>query len=746
MRRAINARPGFLMIATFLLIVANPAFGQQPPDEQTENVETQEPVFKIEGDFALEKLKDKIPEEKKAAIEEKLKGQTFTKDQLQEILSEQGIFFEEIDALISEARERTKFLTLLQRIGPIALSIHSIEKEIAKLRQELKDAQSEEVKADVSGKIEIMTAQAESLQAELGKLAADVKKGQLEDLRDDLALAGFKDAEPEIIANQILEEIEFLKKMKTLETIIRSIDKLHKDIVEQERELKNAENEDQKTKISEALKQLSSRLRGLEHDYTAVITGIDINALREKEKKKKVNWDDELKEIFSPIIIELKEVTDRPRRMETLRGEVSYYQKRLPQINRGVENIEKLMEEVRNPIILERLRQSKEFWKQQRQEFTSKLETAEHQLFELEKNTMTIRESIDYFIEFILKHRGKNILVAAIAFFSVFLIFHLFRLLVKKINPLKLFPKYSFLTNIIDVMLYMLTFFAATVAMVVALYGSGDWLILGIVILVLLGLVWAARNTLPMFVEQIKLLLGFGPVRQGERVYIDGIPYNVESIGIYCFFTNPALTGGTVRLPLKDLIEMRSRPYEDTEHWFPCQPGDWVLINGACRLILQQTPKTVTVSVFDMVERMKTSGFLGNTIRNLSETPFHWVGRTVYIAYRHRRQALEIRTKMYEFLEAEFKREYGDALESPFVEITELAESSIGVLTWARLKTAACRHYIYIRDYFIPTVVLKACNAYGWELIRFTHVQLDGAQPPATQAHRAIDGGPVETP
>lgn len=55
---------------------------------------------------------------------------------------------------------------------------------------------------------------------------------------------------------------------------------------------------------------------------------------------------------------------------------------------------------------------------------------------------------------------------------------------------------------------------------------------------------------------------------------IDGIPYRIETIGFYCYLNNPLLAYAGIRLPLKDLIEMRSFPYDKKYPWVPCKEGD----------------------------------------------------------------------------------------------------------------------------------------------------------------------------
>jgi hypothetical protein len=442
-----------------------------------------------------------------------------------------------------------------------------------------------------------------------------------------------------------------------------------------------------------------------------------------KIEEKRLDWEKELKDIFSPVIVGLKDVTDRPRQMEILHSQILYFKQRIPEIKLGIEFIEKFMENVTDDQIRTRLENSKVYWKQQEKEFTAKLKTAEHRLFELEKGKMTLWEGMEYFFKCIVGARGKNILMAGMAFFITFLLFSLIRRIIMMINVLRFIPKLGFLANLIDVLLYLFTFVAATGAMIFTLYVANDWLILGIVLIILAGVVWAARNTLPLFVEQIKLLLSFGPVRQGERVIYNGIPYKVESIGIYSHLNNPLLTGGNVRLPLRDLIDMRSRPFKKNEPWFPCKEGDWVVINEEThRQVVQQTPQTVKTEWFGMREIMPTADFINQRIFNLSEAPY-WTGITLRLAFQHRtldpNETIDKLTRIVE--EEMLKTSYRDHVGEPWVDFLGIGKRGIEFMVWVKIKeTDGSRYAKARRD--LGKAVLKAVNQNSWEIVRFRHI------------------------
>ena len=101
----------------------------------------------------------------------------------------------------------------------------------------------------------------------------------------------------------------------------------------------------------------------------------------------------------------------------------------------------------------------------------------------------------------------------------------------------------------------------------------------------------ALRHSLPLYVREARTLLNIGPVREGERVVYQGLPWKVTSLNVYCTLINPALSGGRLRLSLDEVATLHSRQYEEREAWLPTQEEDYVLLDDTTfGRVLQQTP------------------------------------------------------------------------------------------------------------------------------------------------------------
>ncbi len=625
----------------------------------------------------------------------------------------------------------------IEQVVPLLISIDEDREQIKKLEESLDSLMKEEQ--------ETTQQEIEELKRELGKSLVNFKDiahhldlesinfdklpGMLADLRYD-------DAFYDVVFAKLSEYIGLVKKAKTAGSIIESLSEVSQAIQEVEQKLKAATTEQEKEALSTELQELVKRKNNLSNDFTLNATGIDPVALSEKTTKE-IDVKEELTKVFSPIIVGLTEFTEPSRRIEFLRSNIAYYQQHLPKMHSGIVQIDVLLTEVQDKQAKAKLLEEKEYWEKQEKEFSTKLEIAHQQLIELENRKLSPFDAFENAANAITSKRGMNIMFAILVFIVTFLVLLVLRRLIQFINPLNYIPRLRFAANVLDVFLYLLTFILATLAMVVSLYISGEVLALAIILVVLLALTWAIKGIIPQFVEQIKLLLGYGAVRQGERVIYNGLPWHVDSIGIYSYLRNPALTGGFLRLPIKDLIDMRSRPYDEHESWFPTREGDNVLLlnrGSISRKVVMQTPQRVHFDWYGVPESIPTSDFVSQHIRNLSKGPF-WEGVNLYLDYKHRHEALDdVIDKLSAVIDEKFKAHpfFGDKLLEVWVDLAGLADTSLSVMMWVKMQPEAAEEYDRIA-WHLNKFSLIAANQYGWEIRRFHAIHQDqpeGLNPP----------------
>ncbi|MCI5218553.1 MAG: hypothetical protein D3914_05035 [Candidatus Electrothrix sp. LOE2] len=707
-----------IVAGTFLPVLVGQVQAQQPEGAVVEEKVQKKDVFSF-GERIISNLEGRIPDGKFEQVGD-LKGKEFSESGLSEALKAIAFSEEEIETVLNLVHERQQFVESIKKAAPVALAMNKVKADIRTQEDILGKTHQEDEKKKLSKELRKQHGELRKHESTLAGIMQGIDATDAERIAAVLKAAGHESDEVDIISRHIVNHALFAKKIGTLSDMTDSIDAINKEINEYEGRLENAGSDEQKKNISAYLTELNDRQQKTKNDFSILTTGIDYSTFLKKEGKE-VDWEKELKEIFSPIIVELRETTERPRKMERLRSQMLYLEKRTPQVRQAAEDLGKLLEKVTDKKVRTRLESWQEYWIQLEKELVTQSEAAKNQLIKEENDRKSVFTSFKIFFDSFVKHRGKSLFFALLAFVGIYLAFRLLQRMIWKISPIHKSSKYMFWANLVDVMFYALTFLAATGALVAVLFTSGDWLILAVVMLLVLGIIWGARNTLPHFIEQIKLLLGFGPVRQGERIKIDGISYRVEMMGVYSYLKNPLLTGGTLRLPLKDLVGMRSRPYDEEEPWFPCAANDFVLLpGGAWRQITIQTPDFIELyNVGGQKKSMlPTAKFMQMEVINLSRQSF-FVGFNSRINIKHRALVFdEVPKQITAMLKEEMpKLPYmtGDDVEEYWVTFDKYDSAALEICVYLLLPPKLAAKYTPLKRAIIQTT-FKAANRYGWEI------------------------------
>jgi hypothetical protein len=300
----------------------------------------------------------------------------------------------------------------------------------------------------------------------------------------------------------------------------------------------------------------------------------------------------------------------------------------------------------------------------------------------------------------------------------------------------------SFLLRLGEIAYNLLTIFTSVSAFLLVLYLSEDWIMLALSLFLLFGLAWAGKQALPVFWEQVTMLLNLSTVREGERIMYQGLPWRVLPINIYTKLHNPDLKGGMIRVPISALIGLQSRPFYKDEPWFPTKTGDFVeLADGAFGTVFLQTPEQVLLETRNScLKTYPTKTFLSLNPINYSSNTFG-VFVTFGVDYACQPEITEtVPRLMREHIAAALaQKEYGADLLELLVEFKEAAGSSLNLLLAVKFSGNQAAHYFAISR-FLQRAAVEACNKHGWT-IPFMQVTLHQADqesgsvlPPAEAA------------
>ena len=209
---------------------------------------------------------------------------------------------------------------------------------------------------------------------------------------------------------------------------------------------------------------------------------------------------------------------------------------------------------------------------------------------------------------------------------------------------------------------------------------------------------------------------------------VNGLPYRVKRISLHSDLSNPALSGGKLRLPLRDLPALRSRGGATDEPWFPTATGDWLLLaDSRLAKVQRQTPDFVSLKMLGgTIISYPTSDFLGAGFENLSS------GFRIFLRfgvdYKHQSiSTTEIPAKMREKLIERVSAMIPEgSLIKLRVEFLEAAASSLDYAILADFDGSQASRYNEIKR-AMSRILVDTCTDQEWG-IPFLQVTLHGAE------------------
>lgn len=401
------------------------------------------------------------------------------------------------------------------------------------------------------------------------------------------------------------------------------------------------EKEIEKLKKLSPTKEIADRSDEIQHSLNVLNRNLETLATQIQEEKfyqkqkPELSWMDELRDITRPILVALREITEKPRKVDTLKSKIGALKSQISSYESARENLKNLMELKQDKLTLtEEEKESGLNFSDIEKRVINKLEDLDKkydpellqfELEETEKNLKTLQSSQKSIIEIgtsfitdFLQVRGRNLFIAFVTFcvFWGTLAGFFWFVKYKTILMEKLRPQYQkFISAAYNVFIILIS----SLASLFSLYFLDDWLILSILILIFIGVGLGFRNVLPKFLKELRLILNLGTIREGERLIWNGAPWLVQEIGVIVILRNPRLQGGMIRLMVGDLIGHHSRPLVHEEEWFPTKCDDWVILSDETYgRVIKQTSEQVVLESLASNKYYMTREFLGMSPRNLS--------------------------------------------------------------------------------------------------------------------------------
>ena len=516
---------------------------------------------------------------------------------------------------------------------------------------------------------------------------------------------------------------ESRRRVRSLRALLAMIEAKRAELSEAEMKLGAIPEAQRDSRQLEEIQALDAEMAALDERFISLVGGEDVSQFS-SEPTEKFDLQTELGSLLEPLVRKLKSGTAGPREIEQLKSRVAVLVELEDLAKSAVEQAKRTVEGAPDDL-KPRLDEAVQSWEQRFTEIVREREVADLELTSKEDGRKSVFESTGNLIDEFVRTRGVNLLLCVGAFFLLFVVLRAVqRKLVERFRAQR---TRSFYSRVFNVLFHLFTFLAAFGAVLVVLFAMNDWLLLLLVLLFLAGVGWASIRLLPQFFEQIRLLLNLGSVREGERLIMEGLPWRVDVLSLHTRLTNPELTGGVLRVPAKALLDLHSRPVAETEHWFPCKEGDWVIVDGETRgQVALQTPETVHLKVpGGATITYPTADFLGLQPKNLSR------GFRVEIGFGI---DYEYQAKCTDEIPAIMEKKLAEGLASVVgpeeirrieVEFREAAASSLDYEVQGDFTGSAADRYEPIQR-AMARLMVESCNDNGW-VIPFTQFTLHNA-------------------
>ncbi|MHC5225914.1 hypothetical protein [Ignatzschineria sp. LJL83] len=377
-----------------------------------------------------------------------------------------------------------------------------------------------------------------------------------------------------------------------------------------------------------SLLQLEQQKRDFEKMFERLaLGGLEIElydiANTEEEEILQYDWQKELIKIVQPVFSSLQNLTESQRKRDFIRTTRAELQQNLMAIDEALLHLETIDQSQLNEASLMQLNKIQSSWALKRAYHANQLELINLQYREIEKEG-SLSERILQGVWSFITNEGKILLLSLGAFFGIlyFSSWILRRIVTrheKKVKSQHQVKKVSLLWRILLLVYELFSFMLAFATLLVILHSSGDMVLFGLAILIILAMTISLRSSIPAYFKRLRTFLNMGLAREGERVIYQGIPWEIEHINLYSVFLfNPLLDNGRVRLTIDCIESMVSRDVPHSEAYYPTVAGDTVLIESTFAKIVRQTPETVYLDSYGTAFEYGTEEFAAKKPRNIT--------------------------------------------------------------------------------------------------------------------------------
>ncbi|WP_133792885.1 hypothetical protein [Prosthecobacter fusiformis] len=513
-------------------------------------------------------------------------------------------------------------------------------------------------------------------------------------------------------------------KRATLSALLATRESLRAGMEEQRKKLRSEITETGKQDVQAEIERLEKRRLEVERDFNALVTGRQslVDLTSDPVAQTPMKLQDEIGQLLIPVFSDLRDVTRRPQELQSLRQELALLLSQKTQAERALDDVEVLLGELKaepekDASLTKELLATRERWQVRRDDVLNRIAVIENELKEVEKDAGSFWSELGRQVTNFIFVRGANIALALLAFLVVLFGLRGAYYYVLKLVPVKKYEKLSFSSRLLDVVHKGVSVVLAVAAALLVLYARGDWLLGGLALFAVGAMVMTAKSGISRHMEDLQMMLNLGQVREGERIYIDGVPWRVGAIHMFTQLTNIVIGGSGLRLPLDILSTFTSRPSGLDEPWFPCSKRSYVIIDGSLfAQVTDITPDRVELVHGGGLKRWMPIGeFMKADVSCLSGGFAR--SMTLGLDYKHQAQALK---EIPELLKADVRKALletmrEEELVNVIVEFEQAADSSLNFIIVGVFTGSQAANYPNLTR-VLQRAALDSATRHGWNI------------------------------
>jgi hypothetical protein len=231
-----------------------------------------------------------------------------------------------------------------------------------------------------------------------------------------------------------------------------------------------------------------------------------------------------VEQLIQPLLSELKSATSDSREKENLKRILVQQESRVESATKAIANLERLLAAAPPDEVTGRLTEMLKDWQGRLRDATNQRTVLRQQIEQREAEKLSFIDRTRGAARGFIRNRGRNLALAVVAFLFVFFCMRFLQSHFLRLNRTR---RKAFATRLFNLIWNFASLILSLIAVMAVLNLAGDWFLLSLVLVFLIGVGWAGIKTLPQFMEQFRMMLNLGAVREKERLVLDQIPWKV---------------------------------------------------------------------------------------------------------------------------------------------------------------------------------------------------------------------------